>query len=109
MTYTGAAIIFPSSSWIVLTTLSGPRSRPKTPGIEAGLWVCSQELWPLDHKDGHRERERKLGGGSEGHYRVGGRGLIETEFGSLEGSQAVPASPSGKGEALTRDLLNFYF
>jgi hypothetical protein len=24
-------------------------------------------------------------------------GVIETEFGSLESSQAVPASPSGKG------------
>jgi hypothetical protein len=26
--------------------------------------------------------------------------VIETEFGSLEGSQAVPASPSGEGEAV---------
>jgi hypothetical protein len=35
--------------------------------------------------------------------------VIETEFGSLEGSQAVPASPSGKGEACIRDLFNFDF
>jgi hypothetical protein len=37
------------------------------------------------------------------------RGVIETEFGSLEGSLAVPASPSGKGGACIRDLFNFYF
>jgi hypothetical protein len=27
----------------------------------------------------------------------------------LEGSQAVPASPSGKGEACIRDFFNFDF
>jgi hypothetical protein len=27
----------------------------------------------------------------------------------LEGSQAVPASPSGKGEASIRDVFNFDF
>jgi hypothetical protein len=43
------------------------------------------------------------------HYRVGGGGVIETEFGSLEGSRAVPLSPSGKGEACIRDFFNFYF
>jgi hypothetical protein len=53
-----------------------------------------------------RERRESLGGGDGRHYRVGG-GVIETEFGSLEGSQAVPASPSGKGEACIRDLFNF--
>jgi hypothetical protein len=37
-------------------------------------------------------RERVRGGGSEGHYRVGGEGVIETKFCSFEGSQAVPAS-----------------
>jgi hypothetical protein len=36
-------------------------------------------------------------------------GVIETEFGRLEGSKAVPASPSGKGEACIRDLFNFDF
>jgi hypothetical protein len=36
-------------------------------------------------------------------------GVIETEFGSFEGSQAVPASPSGKREAYIRDLFNFDF
>jgi hypothetical protein len=35
-------------------------------------------------------------GGSERHYRLEG-GVTETKFGSLEGSQAVPASPSRKG------------
>jgi hypothetical protein len=38
-----------------------------------------------------REREER-----ERHYRLEG-GVTETQFGSLEGSQAVPASPSGKG------------
>jgi hypothetical protein len=36
-------------------------------------------------------------------------GVIETLFGSLKGSQAVPASPSGKSEANIRDLFNFDF
>jgi hypothetical protein len=36
-------------------------------------------------------------------------GIFETEFGSLESSQAVLASPSGKDEACIRDLLNFDF
>jgi hypothetical protein len=42
-----------------------------------------------------REREKRKLRGVVRHYRVGG-GTIETEFGCLEGSQAVPASPSGK-------------
>jgi hypothetical protein len=42
----------------VLTRLSAPRSRPTTfflvvPGIEPGPLICSQELWPLDHRGGH--------------------------------------------------------
>jgi hypothetical protein len=47
-----------SSSSIVLTRLSGPRSRPTTQKIwqrresNPDLWICSQELWPLDHWDG---------------------------------------------------------
>jgi hypothetical protein len=58
---------------------------------------------------GISEREkRKLGRDSERHYRVG-EGIIETKFGSFEGSQAVPASPSGRGEACIRDLFNFLF
>jgi hypothetical protein len=35
--------------------------------------------------------------------------VIETSFGSLEGSHAVPASPSGKGEACIGDFFNFDF
>jgi hypothetical protein len=37
-----------------------------------------------------------------------GEGVIETKFGRLKGSQAVPASPSGTGEACIRDLFNLY-
>jgi hypothetical protein len=44
-----------------------------------------------------------------GGYHVGGGRVIETEFGSFEGSQAVPASPSGKGQACIRDLFYFDF
>jgi hypothetical protein len=51
---------------------------------------------------------KKVGGGSERHYRFKG-GVIETLFGSLEGSQAVPASLSGTGEACIGDFFNFYF
>jgi hypothetical protein len=35
--------------------------------------------------------------------------VIEKKFGSFESSQAVPASPSGKGEACIGDLFNFDF
>jgi hypothetical protein len=54
---TGAATFLSSNSSAVLTRLSGPRSRPIT-----FLWqcresnpclrICSQELWPLDHRGG---------------------------------------------------------
>jgi hypothetical protein len=44
-------LFLPSSSSVVLTRLSGPRSRATTsqrnvvvPGIEPELWICSQEL-----------------------------------------------------------------
>jgi hypothetical protein len=47
-----------SSSSIVLTRLSGPRSRPTTSQkiwwrreSNPDLWICSQELWPLDQRD----------------------------------------------------------
>jgi hypothetical protein len=49
----------PSSSSVVLTRLSGPRSRPTT---SQKIWqhresnqdfsICSQELWPLDYRIG---------------------------------------------------------
>jgi hypothetical protein len=46
-----------------------------------------------------REREkRKFGGGS-----------LKQNFCCFEGSQAVPASPSGRGEACMRDFFNFNF
>jgi hypothetical protein len=48
-----------------------------------------------------REREREK--------RKWWEGEIETEFGSFEGSQAVPASPSGKDVACIWDLFNFDF
>jgi hypothetical protein len=44
-----------------------------------------------------RERENKLGGGVVRDTTVLEGGVTETKFGSLEGSQAVTASPSGKG------------
>jgi hypothetical protein len=60
-----------SSSSIVLTKLSGPRSRPpllrksgSAGNITRDLWICSQELWPLDHRGGpigvspHKLRDR---------------------------------------------------
>jgi hypothetical protein len=56
-------------------------------------------------RERERERERKR----ERRESWRGRGVIETEFSSLEGSQAVSASPSGKGKACIRDLFNFYF
>jgi hypothetical protein len=40
--------------------MSGPRSRPTTQKICRGresnpdLWICSQELWPLDHRGGDK-------------------------------------------------------
>jgi hypothetical protein len=55
----GTLFILPSSSSIVITRLSGPRSRPT---ISQKIWVrresnsdlciCSQELRPLDNKGG---------------------------------------------------------
>jgi hypothetical protein len=51
-------ILFLSSSFsVVLTRLSVPRSRPTTTQkmwqrreSNPGLWICSQELWRLDHR-----------------------------------------------------------
>jgi hypothetical protein len=51
-------LFLPSSSSVVLTRLSGPRSRLYifflvVPGNRTrDLWICSQELWPLDHRGG---------------------------------------------------------
>jgi hypothetical protein len=48
-----------SSSSVVLKKLSGPRSKPTTSQkiwqrreSNPDLWICSQELWPLDHRGG---------------------------------------------------------
>jgi hypothetical protein len=47
-----------ASSSVVLTRLSGPRSRPTTQKLwqrresNPNHWICSQELWPLDHRGG---------------------------------------------------------
>jgi hypothetical protein len=49
-----------SNSSIILTRLSGPRSRPTTSQKNSGsagnqtwvLWICSRKLWPLDHRGG---------------------------------------------------------
>jgi hypothetical protein len=49
-----------SSSSFVLTWLSGPRSRPADSQKiwyllqwNPDLWICSQKLWPLDHRGRH--------------------------------------------------------
>jgi hypothetical protein len=58
--WTGAAAFLSSSSSVVLTRLSGPRSRPTTfffwycRESNPGFRICSQELWPLDHRGGHK-------------------------------------------------------
>jgi hypothetical protein len=56
---------FPSSSSIVLTRLSGHRSRPITfqkiwqrRKSKPNLWICSKELWPPDHRGGPPPRLR---------------------------------------------------
>jgi hypothetical protein len=45
-----------SSSSVVLTRLSGPRSSRES---NPDLWICSQELWPLDRRGG-REKPSDL-------------------------------------------------
>jgi hypothetical protein len=61
---TGAATFLSSSSSVVLTRLSRPRSRPTTifsgsvRESNPGLRICSQELWPLDHRGGHKLKMR---------------------------------------------------
>jgi hypothetical protein len=58
----------------------------------------------LREKERERERERerdKVGGGSERHYNSG-EGQENNIF-SFEGSQGVPASPSGRIEACVQD------
>jgi hypothetical protein len=54
-----------SISSVVLTTLSGPRSRPTTffwycRESNPGLRICSQELWELDHRGGRESLYNKL-------------------------------------------------
>jgi hypothetical protein len=52
-------LFLPSSSSVVLTSMSGPRSRPTTSEkiwkrreSNSDLWICSQEVWPLYHRAG---------------------------------------------------------
>jgi hypothetical protein len=49
-------LLFPPSSYsIVLKMLSRPRSRPTVSAgnrILVWVWICSHELWPLDHRGG---------------------------------------------------------
>jgi hypothetical protein len=60
------SILFLSScSSIVLTRLSGPRSRPTTSQkiwwrqeSNPDLWICSQELWPLDQRGGQSNNRK---------------------------------------------------
>jgi hypothetical protein len=53
-------LFLPSSSLVVLTRLSGPPSRPTTSQKmwlrrewNPDLWICGQEIRPLDHRGGH--------------------------------------------------------
>jgi hypothetical protein len=55
-------LFLPSNSSVLLTRLSGPCSRPlllRKSGSAGNrtwdLWICSQELWSLDHRGGHRD------------------------------------------------------
>jgi hypothetical protein len=48
-------------------------------------------------RERERERKEKVAGGSERHYI--GVGVQENNIFGLEGSQAVPASPSARGKA----------
>jgi hypothetical protein len=50
----GPLLFLPSSSSVVLTKLTGPRSRPTT-FFSCGARESNpgQELWPLDHRGGH--------------------------------------------------------
>jgi hypothetical protein len=57
----------------------------------------------------YTEKKKVGGGGGVVKDATVLEGGVETEFGSLEGSQAVPASPSGKGEACIGDLSNPVF
>jgi hypothetical protein len=52
--YTGAATFLSKSSSVVLTRLSGPQHCFRFPCrvSNPGLLICSQELWPLNHKGG---------------------------------------------------------
>jgi hypothetical protein len=52
-----------SISWIVLTRLSGPSTRPTTSQkiwlrweSNPDLWICSKEFWALDHRCGRSRR-----------------------------------------------------
>jgi hypothetical protein len=85
---------------------------PSLPFLLNHLELPSPELDPILHNNSllkytvstEREREReerrreRSGGGSEGHYIRGGGGALNNITG-FEGSQAVPACPSGIGSA----------
>jgi hypothetical protein len=60
-------------------------------------------------REREREREESWGVVRDTTVLEGDVIEIEISFGSLEGSQAVPASPSGKGVACIGDLFNFDF
>jgi hypothetical protein len=55
-------LLFRPNSSVILTRLSRPRSRLTISQKKTGsagnrtwdLWICSHELWPLDHKGGPR-------------------------------------------------------
>jgi hypothetical protein len=76
--------------------------------VEVG-WADVDWIGLAQDRDRWRALARKLGGRvSERQYSVG-EGVIEINICSFEGSQAVSASPSGRGEACIRDLFSFDF
>jgi hypothetical protein len=88
---------------------SNSSQRPPCGTVVNSNSLTDQLSQPTDFFEG--EREVKVGGGdSERDYRcvcVGGGN--RNKICGFEGSQAVPTSPSGTGEACMRDLFNYNF
>jgi hypothetical protein len=82
-------------------------------------WPAASAAWIQARKTGflfsvafERERERreeKVEGGAMRDTTMLEKEGNRNRVWQFEGSQAVPASPSGRDEACIRDLFNFYF
>jgi hypothetical protein len=71
--------------------------------LDANRIIILLFIQSVSHTESH---EQKKWGGSERHY-VGGRG-VRNYISDFEGSQAVPACPSGVGRSYNRKFLYFY-